>query len=135
MTRISGGCLCGAVRYAVEADGGIADFCHCTTCRRASGAAAVAWLQVSPEQFAVTAGTPATYAASARGTRHFCGACGAHLFMTDPDGRSVGVTLGTLDDPEAVRPAAHGFDRSRPGWLVLCDGLPRYDGDPPYDAA
>ncbi|BBE72438.1 GFA family protein [Oharaeibacter diazotrophicus] len=133
MARIGGGCLCGAVRYAVETDGAVVDFCHCTSCRRAGGAAAVAWMQVPPPAFAVVAGTARGYASSAGMTRFFCPACGSQLFMTDREGRSVGVTLGTLDDPEAVRPTAHGFDAERPSWLPVCDGLPRFDGAPPYD--
>jgi hypothetical protein len=131
--EITGRCLCGVVAYALDPAGGIADFCHCGACRRAGGAAAVAWIQVPLAQFRVTSGSPAAYASSPRATRFHCAACGSQLFMTDPDGRSVGVTLGTLDDPEAVRPSAHGWDSRRPSWLVLCDGLPRHDGETPYD--
>jgi hypothetical protein len=131
--HLTGRCLCGAVGYALDPTGGVADFCHCGACRRAGGAAAVAWIQVPPAQFRLTRGTPARHHSSARSARHFCAACGSQLFMTDPEGRSVGVTLGTLDDPEAVRPAAHGWDARRPSWLMLCDGLPRYPGEAPYD--
>lgn len=131
--RLTGGCLCGAVRYEVDPTDGIADYCHCSTCRRAGGAAAVAWLQVAPSQFAVTAGEAVAFASSAGASRHFCGRCGSQLFMRDAQGRSVGVTLGTLDDPEAVPPTAHGWDSARPRWLVLADDLPRHPGDPPYD--
>lgn len=135
MVELTGGCLCGAVRYRLDPRGGNADFCHCGRCRRASGAATVAWIQVDPVAFTVTAGQPARHASTPRTIRHFCPACGSHLFMTDADGRSVGVTLGTLDDPNAVAPAAHGWDSARPRWLPVCDGLPRYHEDPPYDRA
>ncbi|WP_456237657.1 GFA family protein, partial [Geminicoccus flavidas] len=47
MTRMEGGCLCGAVRYAIELEeDDLADYCHCRECRRASGAPVVAWVQV-----------------------------------------------------------------------------------------
>lgn len=133
MARIAGGCLCGRVRYEVERDGAIVDYCHCDTCRRSTGGATVAWMQVRPDCFRVTAGEAAAYPSSEKMVRHFCAACGSQLHMTDVGGRSVGVTVGTLDDKEAVAPAAHGWDGDRPRWLCLADGLPRFAADPDYD--
>lgn len=132
-SRLGGGCLCGAIRYEVDAADGIVDLCHCRDCRRASGGIAVAWLQVRPERFRLVSGTPASYLSSPKGRRHFCPRCGAQVAMTDPNGRSTGVTVATLDDPEAVHPDAHGWDRQRPSWLRLDDELPRFAEDPPYD--
>lgn len=133
MTR-EGGCLCGTVRYSVETGGAIVDYCHCRLCQRASGAPVVAWLQVAPGRFALTAGSTASHASSATCERHFCGRCGSQIFMTDRDGRSVGVTVASLDKPEAVEPATHGWTSSQMPWLVIADDLPRSPGDPPYDA-
>jgi hypothetical protein len=131
---LSGGCLCGAVRYRVEAGAGdVVDYCHCGQCRRGSGAPVTAWLQVAPPRFAVTAGVAKAFASSAAATRWFCADCGSQIYMTDRDEKSVGVTLGTLDDPQAVRPTVHGWDEARVGWLRLDDDLPRYPQTPPYD--
>ncbi|WP_181708142.1 GFA family protein [Chthonobacter rhizosphaerae] len=130
---LHGGCLCGAVRYSVRCDEPVVDYCHCAMCRKASGGVVSAWIQVPPADFTLTHGTVADHVSSERGTRHFCPRCGAQLYMTDPDGRSVGVTVGTLDDPEAIRPTVHGWDSSRPSWLHITDDLPRYDEAPPYD--
>ena len=91
------------------------------------------WVQVPPSQFRLIAGTPVAYVHSPAATRFHCGVCGSQTHMTDVDDRSVGVTLGTLDDPEALRPAAHGFDGERPTWLTLVDDLPRFLHSPPYD--
>jgi hypothetical protein len=131
---LSGGCLCGAVRYQVDAEADdVADYCHCGQCRRASGAPVTAWLQVAPQRFAVTAGAAKAFASSAAATRWFCPDCGGQVYMTDRDEKSVGVTLGTLDEPEAVRPTVHGWAAAQVGWLRLDDDLPRYQHDPPYD--
>lgn len=133
--RLEGGCLCGRVRYAVEVrDGDPADVCHCGQCRRWTGAPAAAWVQVPPGRFALGRGQPRGFGSSGRGTRWFCPACGASLYMTDPDGRSVGVLLGSLDDPEAIAPRAHGWAGAALAWFVLDDGLPRHAEDPPYDS-
>jgi hypothetical protein len=130
---LEGGCLCGAVRYRIDADDGIIDYCHCRTCQRAAGAPVVAWVQVAPERFAQTAGALASFASSHECDRHFCARCGSQISMTDHDGRSVGVTVASLDQPDRLVPASHGWTSSRMPWLVIDDGLPRYEDSPPHD--
>ncbi|QUD88394.1 GFA family protein [Phenylobacterium montanum] len=132
--RLQGGCECGGVRYAVEAlPGDVADYCHCGQCRRTSGAPVTAWIQVSPRRFSVTKGQAKAFRSSSRATRWFCRDCGGQLYMTDDEDRSVGVTLGTLDDPAAVTPTVHGWESARVRWLCIADDLPRYEREPPYD--
>ena len=131
--ELEGGCLCGTLRYRVEVAGGVADYCHCRMCQRASGAPVAAWVQVPPAQFAVTKGAAKTYASSGIASRHFCPDCGSQVYMSDPGGETIGVALGSLDDPEAVQPAAHGFAARQLTWLHLEDALPRYPEAPPYD--
>jgi hypothetical protein len=134
MTTLEGGCLCANVRYRIEAlDSDVADYCHCTQCRKASGAPVVAWIQVAPTRFALLSGAPLAYRSSLRAVRWFCPGCGGQVYMTDDEGRSVGVALGTLDEPALVRPTVHGWDSMRLPWLCLDDHLPRYPADPPYD--
>jgi hypothetical protein len=131
---LSGGCLCGAVRYEVLVNGGeVVDYCHCQQCRKASGTPVTAWLQVAPARFAVTAGEAVAFASSAAAMRWFCGACGSPVYMTDAKERSVGVTLGTLDEPAAVSPTVHGWYSARVEWFDVADGLPRFSESPPYD--
>ena len=134
MALLSGRCLCGRVRYEADSDGAMVDYCHCDSCRRSTGGATVAWMQVRPDRFRIIAGEAAAYASSEKMVRYFCSSCGSQLFMTDAGGRSVGITLGTLDDKNAVAPAAHGWDGDRPSWLCLADDLPRFVGDPDYDS-
>ncbi len=134
MALLSGGCLCGRVRYEADSADAIVDYCHCDTCRRSTGGATVAWMQVKPDRFRIVAGEAAAYASSPAMVRYFCNSCGSQLFMTDAKGRSVGITVGTLDDKNAVSPAAHGWDSDRPRWLCLADGLPRFEADPDYDS-
>lgn len=132
--QLTGGCLCGAVRYEIAPrPGDVADYCHCRECRRAAGAPVVAWVQVAPARFSVTQGAARPFASSAQATRWFCGDCGSPLYMTDDAGHSVGVTLGTLDAPAAVHPTVHGWLRERIEWFEIKDSLPRYEESPPYD--
>jgi len=131
---LAGGCLCGAVRFEIDAQpADVVDYCHCALCRRASGAPVTAWIQVAPARFALKRGQPRSVSVTARGTRWFCGDCGSPLYMTDPEARSIGAPLGALDEPSALRPTVHGWVSSRVAWCEIADDLPRYQEDPPYD--
>ena len=110
---LSGGCFCGAVRYEAGAvfDAG---YCHCSVCRRISGAPAAAWFSVRDEHFALTRGEPRALASSEHFVRYFCAACGTHLYGRDDlpvppkvGSKLVSAMLGTLDHPEKVAPRVH----------------------------
>ena len=75
MTR-SGGCMCGAVRYAVEGEPVHNAICHCSDCRGSAGAPMVAWLAVKAEQFTQTSGEVTTYTGKTGSQRQFCPKCG-----------------------------------------------------------
>jgi hypothetical protein len=122
---IEGGCFCGAIRFRIGAvfDAG---YCHCSICRRMTGAPMAAWANVPADQFERLQGTPKAHATSGRGRRYFCGDCGSALFWAEDGGPYVSVGLGVLDDPEAVRPAVHMCQADRLSWFEVMDDLPRY---------
>ena len=131
---LEGGCLCGEVRYRIDArPQDVVDYCHCRQCRKASGAPVTAWIQVPPARFELTAPGARPFESSTRGTRWFCPLCGSQLYMTDPEDRSVGVTLGSLDDPGLTPPTVHGWASAQVPWFEVDDHLPRHEADPPYD--
>ncbi|GLR65620.1 hypothetical protein GCM10010909_02980 [Acidocella aquatica] len=131
---LTGACLCSAIAYEFSCAGGeVADYCHCRQCQKSSGAPVLAWIQVAPSNFRVTRGQAKAYGSSAHSTRWFCPNCGTPLYMTDREGRSVGITLGTLDTPNAIHPTVHGWDCERLAWFATTDSLPRYAKAPPYD--
>jgi hypothetical protein len=122
---LTGGCLCGAVRYRISAAPRSADYCHCRMCRRAAGAPVVARVVVTISSFAWTRAQPAVYRSSQRAERFFCPTCGTPLALRDePD--FLDVTLATLDDPEVIRPSHHIWAASQIEWLDIADDLPRY---------
>src|SRR5882757_3478816 len=105
---LKGGCLCGAVRYHSGAPSHPAVYCHCTSCRRAAGAHAVAWFTVANASLVFTQGEPAIYRSSPPVQRTFCARCGTPLTYRH-DGRAgeVDITIGSLDEPDRVAPADH----------------------------
>jgi len=124
---LQGGCMCGAVRYEASGEPFDITLCHCVDCRRASGAPALAWFSVRPDAFRWTRGSPACHASSPGVERRFCSQCGTQLTWYGAGATDeIGVTIGSLDDPDAIAPADHTFVSQQVRWLHLVDALPRY---------
>jgi hypothetical protein len=134
--RREGGCLCGAVRYALRGEPIAVVYCHCSMCRRACGAPVVAWAMFALDAYEVTAGSPAVHASSPGAQRTFCGRCGTQVgFEAEYMPGLVDVTVASLDDPAALPPTQHIWDASRVPWLALADTLPRHAEFPPQPRA
>ena len=135
---VRGGCLCGGVRYEVTAPFLRANHCHCSRCRKHTGAAASTQGRVPREAFALLAGQDLVrvYRPGQGMVKAFCSACGSSLFGGSwPDGREVSIRLGTLDDDPGIRPQFHTFVADAPPWLpVPDDGLERHAAAKPIKA-
>jgi len=124
---MEGGCFCGFVRYRAEEPTWHETNCHCSICRRTSGAAFVTWFTVRAEGFGFTRGEPTRFRSSSHGTRTFCPRCGTPLtFRSDDAGDEVDVTTCSLDAPESLPPRDHTRVSSKLAWVALGDGLPAY---------
>lgn len=124
---LQGGCLCGALRYEARGQPFNSTLCHCTDCRKASGAPALAWFSVKLADLHWGARQPRQFSSSVHAMRGFCPECGATLTWRDerwPD--EIDIASASLDDPEQMPPADHTFVRSRLSWMNLHDGLPEY---------
>jgi hypothetical protein len=130
-TPVDGGCLCGAVRYRIPHPFiGVIAHCHCTICRRASGAPVVTWLTVRKDDFVLTRGTCRIRRSSDHGERGFCADCGSQItFFTTRLPDEIDVTLGTLDTPELFPAELHIWVDTRLPWLHLDEHLEDRKGD------
>ena len=127
--KAEGGCLCGAVRYRFDAEPFGAGYCHCSMCRKSSGAPVIAAASVPRAAMEIVRGEAELrrYQSSAEVTRVFCATCGGQLFFDisdEPD--SVDFWIGSLDDPDAVPPTFHIYAGDQVKWLDIHDDLPRY---------
>ncbi len=119
-----GGCLCGAVRYEARPDKPEGYYCHCRMCQLAFGNTRVAYLNLRKAQLQWTAGAPTYYASSKIARRGFCNRCGTPLTFDFPDSERMDISVGSLDDPAAVKPTLHfGVESRIAAWHVE-DGLP-----------
>lgn len=124
---LTGGCHCGAIRYEAEGPVSHETLCHCSVCRRTTGAPVVAWVTVPATTFRFVRGEPARYRSTRRGTRSFCPRCGTQLtFQLDTHRREMDLTTASLDVPERYPPRDHTYVASRLGWMEAMDALPRY---------
>jgi hypothetical protein len=121
-----GGCLCGAVRYQGTGQPYDITHCHCSDCRRSTGAPFVTWASFRRSEFRFTAGEPRSLAWAER-VRSFCSQCGTALtFLAGPDADEVGVTVASFDHPETVTPADHTWTADRLSWIHLQGDLPEF---------
>ena len=114
---LTGGCLCGAVRYRVAALRGGATLCHCRTCQRAGGGPFMAFAPVAHADFALTQGALALYRSSDIAERGFCGHCGSPLTYRGFASDHVSIAVGSLDAPEAAAPTHQLAAEQALSWL------------------
>jgi hypothetical protein len=132
---ITGGCLCGACRFEIDARLYDCGFCHCRICQRAAGAPMALFATAKTKNFRWTAGQPVMRRSTDFGQRWFCHACGTQLAMqVDRDRDSLDVSVMALDDPASTTPEFHIWCESAQPWSYPLDDLPHYPGDRPTEA-
>ena len=130
-TPITGGCLCGAIRYELSEPPIRTTICHCRMCQKSTGSAFMVAAGFPRTALRFTKGEPKLYRSSPIKDKSFCADCGSLLveqFLvptgnTAPD--MIWVYVGTLDRPEAVSIGAHTGVESQLPWVQFDDGLPR----------
>jgi hypothetical protein len=134
--ELSGGCLCGAIRYRCTAQMDDVHYCHCRECQKAFGNVFAIYGGLPRTALTFTRGSPRHYRPSPHDERGFCEACGTPLTFRYLRSDWISVSIGSLDHPEAVQPTMHWGIESQVSWLSMNDGLPRkpLKGDPEYMA-
>ena len=115
---IEGGCMCRQIRYKLTEKPIYSTLCHCSDCRRACGAQAVAWVTVRNENFSYIKGEPQHYKSSPGVDRTFCPICGTSLtYQNESRAGEIDITTGSLDHPEQYPPTKDFFCRDRLPWV------------------
>jgi GNAT superfamily N-acetyltransferase len=132
---IAGRCFCGAIRYRAASRPSEVSYCHCSICRRTSGAPMVAWATFARDALTFVSGTPAELRSSDTAVRTFCSACGTALtFRELARPRLIDVTVCSLEHPDAIAPTEHIWTSSQLPWLNVEDDLPRFPRASPHEA-
>jgi len=127
---IRGSCFCGGIAFEVEKVM-FMRHCHCSRCRKESGAAFATAAVARPAKFRFLKGEELvqTYHYPPDGSRAFCRVCGgkAPLQLRFQDSHIILIPAGLLDDDPGVRPMLHMFVGSKAPWWEIDDSLPKYD--------
>ncbi len=131
---VTGGCLCGAVRYSINSQPVETGFCHCHSCQRSAGAPVIAWANFPRDAFEYTLGQAGIFASSDTALREYCRDCGTQLvFRSLINTSTIDITVNSLDEPGRFPPTYHIWFDERVAWMDYDDGLPRHAGDAPKD--
>ena len=125
---ITGGCLCGAVRFEATEPPTWVAHCHCTCCQRAHGAPLVTWAGFEADRFSFDEGSaqPRWYESSPGARRASCAVCGTPmLFESTRWPGEVHVARALVAGPLDREPSLHAFHETHVSWLQINDGLPR----------
>jgi hypothetical protein len=129
MTKTSGGCQCGHVRYELDGEVLALFVCHCRDCQVQSGSAFGMSLVVPGESFHLITGHLKTFEVIADSRRvktcAFCPECGVRIYNTT--GARKSIKAGTLDDTSRLRPDAHYWTKRKQDWVVLPQDVPCFE--------
>jgi hypothetical protein len=131
----TGRCLCGTIRFGLREKLAPVGFCHCSLCRRVSGVASNAVLNVRRDRFAWLAGEDnvQTYANETGWKSLFCRTCGSPAPHVLSGGARVLVPAGLLDGDLDLERSGHIFVGSKARWDVIADDAPQYEEWPTRD--
>ncbi|CAN1575377.1 COG3791 Uncharacterized conserved protein [Paracoccaceae bacterium] len=131
-TSVTGGCLCGRVRYRAEVFLHNGYICHCTICQRSTGQPAEITVLIKAGTLTYTGDTPKYYQSSPDGKRGFCAECGSRIVwqaLRAEDDWLTNVTVGSLDHPEDARVTRHICADTQLSWYDPCADLPKLVAD------
>ena len=120
---LTGGCQCGAIRFAVKAAPVRVSICHCRMCQKASGAPFASFADIEHTDFTWTKGKPAAFRSSSIAMRDFCASCGTPLSFRRIDGPRIEIMTGSFDRPDRLVPIRQYGTESRLGWVVAIANL------------
>jgi hypothetical protein len=128
-TAVTGGCLCGEIRYVAQVFLKSGYVCHCQICQKSTGQPAEIGIPIKAGTLKFVTGEPKFYVSSKLGRRGFCGQCGSRMVWQalDPDNDWLtSINVGSLDHPAEALAKCHIFIDRQLLWFDLNDSLPKY---------
>ncbi len=130
MKHMTGGCLCGAVGYTVNAEPLAMGFCHCRSCQRSTGAGYIAWIALPAEGLEIT-GNYKEYQSIGGSKqsvyRGFCTECGSRLFFRSDKLHGLKlISASSLDDPTQFKPQMHLWTEDAQVWDCMDEGIVKH---------
>lgn len=132
MSRQTGSCLCGAVRFEIDGNLTSPRFCHCEHCRKFAGTSPATWAMAKTSELSVlSGGDDVGKYNSGRGLRCFCRTCGSPVWFESLGHPHItAIPLGVLDETDVAPPQMHLWTGSMPTWCAIHDALPQHEKNP-----
>jgi hypothetical protein len=127
--KVTGGCLCGRVRYEAEVFLKKGYICHCTICQRSTGQPSEITVPIKAGSLKYLGAEPKYYISSEDGKRGFCEECGGRIVWQasrPEDDWLTNIHVGSLDNPSEARPSSHIFVNTQLPWYQLSEELPKF---------
>lgn len=134
MTKFTGSCLCGSVRYECSAPPIVMGNCHCRDCQRATGSAYASAVLVPQSEVTIIGDVKYYEVIGDNGSivgRGFCPNCGSRLFSRPPIPELIGIMAGSLDDPSWFSPTMDIYTASSQPWDYMNPNLTKFAKMPP----
>jgi hypothetical protein len=135
MPTLNGSCLCGAIRFSIDAPVTELRACHCVNCQKVSGGAGTVNAMLPASALRITQGTPKKYSAVADSGRllhrYFCGDCGSPIYsQRDLTPETLTVRAGLFDDPPEQKITFHIWTASARPWDRIDPAAKQHPGQP-----
>ena len=129
---VTGGCLCGRIRYEAEVFLKNGYICHCTICQRNTGQPAEITVPIKAGSLKFSEAEPKFYVSSELGKRGFCEECGSRILWQanrPEDDWLTNICVGSLDNPSDAMVSSHIFADTQLPWYQICETLPKFTED------
>ena len=126
MSKKTGSCLCGGVKFQIEGPLRPVSYCHCAQCRKTSGHFVAATACQHEQLNMLVADSLKWFRSSPEAQRGFCSECGASVFWCPDGGKYISIMAGTIDLPTGLSPEHHIFVADSSDYYTIDDGLPQY---------
>ncbi len=130
--KVTGGCLCGRIRYEAEVFLKNGYICHCTMCQKSTGQPAEITVPIKAGSLRYLETEPKFYVSSEYGKRGFCEECGSRIIWQasrPEDDWLTNIAVGSLDNPSEARASSHIFTNTQLPWYQICEDLPKFAED------
>ncbi len=129
LPKVTGRCYCGATRLHAETPPIAMAYCHCSDCRRVTGAPVAAFAAFDSAKVTFSPNEGRTVNVNPGVTRSFCPNCGSPLAgRYDYLPNTVYIAVGLLDQADNFPPELHAHYANKLAWLPINDDLCRHPG-------
>jgi hypothetical protein len=135
MRELTGGCLCGQIRYSANAEPAFVGVCHCRNCQKQTGTAFSVLVAVPTSAMSIQGATKTFHGTGDSGQavdRNFCPECGSPIWTNAAVIPGLAfIKAGTLDDTSWLDPKMHIYCDSKEQWTSLPEGSQQFAKMPP----